>query len=114
MKTRIKVALCGLLVLAAALLSGELAKSFEAAAAGVPAVQSGARESAGPSAADAAYTVGGYDGSVAVFVSGQKAPWSVTNIPLSGLTQADRQSVEAGIPVESYEALQQLLEDFGS
>ena len=115
MKTRIKIALCGLLILAAVVLSGELAKSFEAAAAGTPAAtQPSAQVSAGQSATAAAYVVGGYDGSVAVFVSGQKTPQTVTNIPLDSLRETDRLSVETGIPVASYEELQQLLEDFGS
>ena len=115
MKSRIKFALCGLLTLAAVVLSGELARSFEATAAVTPAAtQTSAQSSAEPSNPDAAYVVGSYNGNVAVYVSGQKAPQTVTNIPLSSLRETDRQSVESGIPVGSYEELQQLLEDFGS
>lgn len=115
MKKRIKIALCGTLVLAAVVLSGNLARSFETAnAQSLQSSQPSSRAELPRSGASAGYVVGAYNGSIAVYAGGQKSPQTVTDIPLDSLTDTDRRSVEAGIPVDSYEALLQLLEDFGS
>jgi len=120
MKARIKIALCGLFIFTAVVLSGNLMKSFEAAASSRALAQTIADAETGspdagkhePSAS--AYIVGAYAENVAVYRAGQITPQTVTAIPLSSLCEVDRKSVETGIVVDSYEELLQLLEDFGS
>ena len=59
--------------------------------------------------------LGSYDGSVAVFDSGNReTPLRVTEIELDSLRAADRKIVEAGVTVSSPEELMVLLEDLGS
>ena len=59
--------------------------------------------------------LGAWEGSVAIFDGGDAdAPRSVTDIEIGSLRAADRALIERGLPVESEEALQALLEDLGS
>ncbi len=59
--------------------------------------------------------LGPWQGSVAVFEHrNMELPLHVTEIPLASLRAVDRALIERGLPVDSPEDLQTLLEDLGS
>lgn len=65
--------------------------------------------------AECRYLVREWEGKVAIFLPRQLyGPKYVTGIPVEALPQADREALEAGIPIRSDEQLMQLLEDYGS
>ena len=58
-----------------------------------------------------------YQGSIAVFESGDRGrnePIRITDIPLASLRDSDREMIERGYAVTSQEELLALLEDLGS
>ena len=69
-----------------------------------------------PAPAEAApvplYTIGVWEGQVAVFERHQAFPKQVYDMPLSGLPYEMRQQVLEGVPVYSEEELSVLLEDY--
>ena len=69
-----------------------------------------------PAPAEAApvplYTIGVWEGQVAVFERHQSFPKQVYDMPLSGLPYEMRQQVLEGVPVYSEEELSVLLEDY--
>lgn len=69
-----------------------------------------------PTPAEAApaplYTIGVWEGQVAVFERHQSFPKQVYDMPLSGLPYEVRQQVMEGVPVYSEEELSVLLEDY--
>ena len=60
------------------------------------------------------YTLGEYDGNVAVFTLDGTKPVEVTDIALASLRQADGDMIFSGISASSQRELQELLEDLGS
>lgn len=58
------------------------------------------------------YTIGVWEGQVAVFEREQSYPKQVYDMPLSGLPYELRQQVLDGVPVYSEEELSVLLEDY--
>ena len=64
--------------------------------------------------AQARWTVGVWQGSVAVFEGESTQPSRVLETPVTALPVCDRQALEAGIPVDDPEVLAGLLEDYGS
>lgn len=58
------------------------------------------------------YTIGAWEGQVAVFERHQSYPKQVYDMPLTGLPYEARQQVLEGIPVYSEEELSILLEDY--
>jgi hypothetical protein len=61
----------------------------------------------------ALYTLREYRGKVAVFTGGfDEIPAIETDIDVSGLREYDRKLLSDGIPVEAYEGVLRLLEDF--
>lgn len=62
----------------------------------------------------ARWTVGVWQGCVAVFEGDSGEPSRVLETPVSALPAADRQALEAGIPVDDPAVLAGLLEDYGS
>lgn len=69
-----------------------------------------------PAPAEAApvplYTIGVWEGQVAVFERHQSFPKQVYDMPLSGLPYEMRQRVLEGVPIYSEEELSVLLEDY--
>lgn len=60
------------------------------------------------------YLVKEHNGVVAVFFDGDTKPMIETDISISGLRQNDRELIEQGIALQSYNEVLGLLEDFGS
>lgn len=61
------------------------------------------------------YTLGEYEGNIAVFRKGQESePIAVTDIELASLRQADRDKISSGLSASGERELQELLEDLGS
>lgn len=60
------------------------------------------------------YLVKEHNGVVAVFFDGDTKPMIETDISISGLRQNDRELIEQGIALESYNEVLGLLEDFDS
>ena len=79
--------------------------------AGLPAEQG---QEAQPSAQTACWTVGLWQGHVAVFHQGAATPETVLEMPADALPEADRAALAQGIPVNTPEELAALLEDYGS
>lgn len=67
-----------------------------------------------PSSTAARWTLGVWQGRVAVFEGGSTAPVRVMETPVSALPEADRNALETGIPVDDPLVLAGLLEDYGS
>ena len=82
-----------------------------AQAAGLPAAQ---EQEAQTSAQTACWTVGLWQGHVAVFHQGAATPETVLEMPADALPETDRAALARGIPVNTPEALAALLEDYGS
>lgn len=64
--------------------------------------------------ASARWTVGVWQGRVAVFEGDSADPVRVMETPVSALPEVDRRALEAGIPVDDPVVLAGLLEDYGS
>ena len=62
---------------------------------------------------EGAYTLRSYGNSVAVFSYGEDAPIMQTDICVSAMRASDREMIQKGITVGSYDELLGLLEDFG-
>lgn len=60
------------------------------------------------------WRVGVWQGHVAVYSASESIPRQVLDTELVSLPEADRQALEAGIPVDTAEALASLLEDYDS
>ena len=60
------------------------------------------------------YTLGEYNGNVAVFTLDGSEMVELTDIALASLRQADREMIFSGISAASQRELQELLEDLGS
>lgn len=58
------------------------------------------------------YTVGIYNGRVAVFSGNDAEPVSICDVYAAALPEADRQKLAEGIPVPDEKALHDLLEDY--
>ena len=58
------------------------------------------------------YTIGVWEGQVAVFERGQSYPKQVYDMPVTGLPHELRRQVLDGVPVYSEEQLSVLLEDY--
>ncbi len=100
MKLRIKIALCMLLILLAALSLTAVMGSL-----GVLPV----------SAAAEGYMLRDYDGYIAVwFPGGDAGPATVTDIRVRDLPLGDRAELAAGVTVSDYGAVLRLLEDYSS
>ena len=69
---------------------------------------------AAPTEPSARWTVGIWQGRVAVFEGDPAAPIRVMETPVAALPAADRQALEEGIPVDDPVVLAGLLEDYGS
>lgn len=54
------------------------------------------------------------DGRVVIYLVGQFDPVLTTEIDVRTLPDADRAALDAGIPLDGMEAVQHLLEDYGS
>lgn len=67
-----------------------------------------------PSTPTARWTLGVWQGRVAVFEGESVDPVRVMETPVSALPEADRSALEAGIPVDDPVVLAGLLEDYGS
>lgn len=100
MKLRVKVALCVLLALFAAMSLAAVLGSLGA----IPA-----------SAESEAYLLREYRGSVAVFRAADiERPVQVTNIRVAELPLGDRTALAAGVSASDYGAVIRLLEDYGA
>ncbi len=62
----------------------------------------------------AAYTLGVWEGQLAVFEGDAAFPQKLYEVPVSSLPPAEQEKLKAGISVESIDALQLLLEDYTS
>ena len=62
----------------------------------------------------AAYTIGIWQGRVAVFENNTETPVTVLDTPVTALPIADQKALEQGIPVSDPVTLAGLLEDYGS
>lgn len=69
---------------------------------------------ADPSSTPPRYTIGEYDGRLAVYADGQELPKEVYDVYLATLPEEEQIRLRAGIPVEDDIQLQQLLEDYTS
>lgn len=58
------------------------------------------------------YEIKEYKGNLAVFESGEKKPFRVTDIEVKNLPEADQKELKSGIKVSDYAKLQTLLEDY--
>ena len=67
-----------------------------------------------PSSALPRYTIGEYNGRLAVYTDGQELPREVYDVYLATLPEEEQLRLRAGIPVEDDVQLQQLLEDYTS
>ena len=79
--------------------------------AGLPAEQG---QETQPADRTACWTVGLWQGHVAVFHQGAAMPETVLEMPADALPEADRAALTQGIPVNTPEELAALLEDYGS
>lgn len=115
MRSRKMLAAAALTLAAAALLLARPAKTPEedrsVQTAGLPAEQT---RQAHPAEQTACWTVGLWQGHIAVFHQGAEAPETVLEMPVDALPEADRAALERGIPVNTPEELAALLEDYGS
>jgi hypothetical protein len=101
MKAKWKVALCLVMVLAAAASLGAVLGSLGTMTASA--------------AEDMPYMVREYDGYVGVFYpASSDTPTNLTDIPVSRLPLSDRIALAAGIGAQDYGQVIRLLEDFGS
>lgn len=62
----------------------------------------------------AAYTLGVWEGQLAVFEGTSAFPQKLYEVPVSALPPAEQEKLKAGIAVDSAEELQVLLEDYTS
>ena len=62
----------------------------------------------------AAYTIGGWQGKLAVYVGGSNTPRDVYDIYISSFPPQEQEKLTAGIPVQNEEELNSLLEDYTS
>ena len=58
------------------------------------------------------YTVGEYNGRVAVFIYGEKTPKTILDCRIAGLPKSDAENLRKGIHVNDDEELQYLIEAF--
>lgn len=58
------------------------------------------------------YEIKEYKGNIAVFESGEKKPFRVTEIEVKNLPEADRKELKSGIEAPNDEKLTELLEDY--
>ena len=66
-------------------------------------------------AGENSYIVRSYDGCIGVFVaSDEQEPVSVISVAFESLREVDRDMLDSGVTVTSYEAVLRLLEDFTS
>ena len=56
--------------------------------------------------------LGVYDGRIALWKDGEVRPWKVFPYPVVSLPEEARQQLKKGIPIESEEDLNRLLENF--
>lgn len=66
------------------------------------------------SGAKAAYTLGVWEGQLAVFEGGAPFPQKLYEVPISSLPPAEQEKLKAGISVANIDELQVLLEDYTS
>lgn len=62
----------------------------------------------------APYTLGTFEGQLAVFEGATAFPMKVYEVPVASLPQSEQQKLRSGIAVASMEELQVLLEDYTS
>lgn len=74
----------------------------------------GPAEAAPSSQALALYTIGQYEGQVAVFLAGQTRPDQVFDVYIASLPGEEQERLRQGIPVYDDRELQRLLEDYTS
>jgi len=60
------------------------------------------------------FVVKTYYGNIGVFSLGEKAPLYITDIETSSLRDVDKQELQRGISIKTYEEVLRLLEDFNS
>lgn len=115
MELKWKLSVLGLLVLGAVLSAGAAISSFAVAQSQREAqVQLPEVSQQYISYDTAAYILKESDGYVAVFSSNSETPPELTNIPVSGLRQADQALLKQGITAADRQAVLALLEDLGS
>ena len=103
MKLRLKIVLCVLLMVFAAM-------SLGAVLAGL-----GLLPEPAPASADAAYVLRNWEGYVGVFCPPQAdTPTTVTDIRVRDLPLSDRLALTAGVSAADYGQVVRLLEDYGS
>jgi len=61
---------------------------------------------------DPLYTVGVFEGRLAVFAGQSNTPQTVYDVFVSSLPSAEQEALHRGIPVQTETALQRLLEDY--
>lgn len=64
--------------------------------------------------APAAYTIGVWEGNLAVFEGEDEYPARLFDVPVSGLPEEEQRRLEAGLGVQTELQLQQYLEDYTS
>ena len=103
MRLRLKVALCVLLVIFAAM-------SLISVLSGL-----GVLPTAAPASADGAYLLREWEGYIAVFCPpGAETPTTITDIRVRSLPLSDRLSLTGGVSAADYREVVRLLEDYGS
>ena len=104
MKLRLKIILCVLLLLFAALSLGSVLAGLGLL-----------RSPAATVSADAAYVLKTWEGCVGVFCPpGADTPTTVTEIRVRDLPLSDRLALAAGVEASDYGQVVRLLEDYGS
>lgn len=79
----------------------------------LPPARSAAEAPSAPSAA-CPYTIGEWEGRLAVFLAGQSRPDQVFEVAIASLPASEQERLRAGIPVADDATLQRLLEDYTS
>lgn len=72
------------------------------------------REAPAEVTAPAAYTLGAFDGKLAVFEGDSRFPMKLYDVAIVSLPAEEQQRLTAGIPVSDKGALERLLEDYTS
>lgn len=72
------------------------------------------REAPSPTEQPAAYTLGAFDGKLAVFEGDSRFPMKLYEVAIASLPSDEQQRLKDGIPVADAGALERLLEDYTS
>lgn len=114
-QTRLALIFSG--IAAAAVMAGILIWMFQTAPSQQPPSSSAAPATTvapAPTTAYAAYTLGVWEGRLALFLPGSEAPDEVYDVFIASLPDEEQEKLTRGIPVPDQQTLERLLEDYTS